>query len=227
MQFVCDTFILMLLLRLSYCLNLFATQLLYISCRRSLTADTQNALLLLRFKFTSQRKADNNTCNGLSKQEGDFHSKHLSSNCCLHAIMKNLCYKKTALLKNGTIWRPVFSSSENGTPPLQKRDVWSPWSNLYTHFPLSRSATNQQQSGLRFLADSEYAPFPEEIEIKTKHYMTEWEVLCSMANKIRLKHCTFSLNIEYTMSYSTPYGLSHMFLFFIYISTAGLSLTNC
>jgi hypothetical protein len=114
--------ILMLLLRLSHCLNLSVAQLRYISCRRSAKPDTQSALLLLRFKFTNQSKADNNTRNGLLKQEGDFHSRHLSSNCCLHNIMKNLyVIKKTALLKNGTIWRPDSSLSENGTPP-SKRD---------------------------------------------------------------------------------------------------------
>jgi hypothetical protein len=48
-------------------LNLFVAQLQYISCRHSLTADAQNALLLLRFKFGNQSKADNNTCNGLLK----------------------------------------------------------------------------------------------------------------------------------------------------------------
>jgi hypothetical protein len=89
MQFLC-WHILMLLLRFPHCLSLSVTQLWYISWRRSLTADTHNPLLLLRFKFTNQSKADNNKRNGLLKQEGDFRSRHLSFNCCLHAIIKNL-----------------------------------------------------------------------------------------------------------------------------------------
>jgi hypothetical protein len=37
------------------------------SCWHSVIADIKNALLLLKFKFTNQSKADNNTCNGLLK----------------------------------------------------------------------------------------------------------------------------------------------------------------
>jgi hypothetical protein len=66
-SFCVNISILILLLRLSHSLNLVVTQLRNISYRHSLTADTQNALLLLRLKFTSQSKEDNNTCNGLLK----------------------------------------------------------------------------------------------------------------------------------------------------------------
>jgi hypothetical protein len=53
----------MLLLRLSHCLNLLLNSdtfklnnLITSNCRRSLTADTQNALLLLSFNFTNEVK---------------------------------------------------------------------------------------------------------------------------------------------------------------------------
>jgi hypothetical protein len=111
------------MLRLPHCLNLFLTQFRYISWRRSLTADTQRTLLLLRFKFTNQSKVNNNTYNGLLQQEGDFHSRYLSSNCCLHAIMKNLYVIKNSTVENGTIWRPVFSLLENEAPPSKKRHL--------------------------------------------------------------------------------------------------------
>jgi hypothetical protein len=87
----------MLLPRLSRCLNLLLSSdafklnnLSTSSCRRSLLADTKNAMLLLSFNFRNQSKPDNNTCSGLLKYEGDFNSKHLSCKCCLYAIMKNL-----------------------------------------------------------------------------------------------------------------------------------------
>jgi hypothetical protein len=87
---------------------------------------TQNALLLHRFEFTNQSKADNNTFNGLLKWEGDFHSRHLSSDCCLRAIMKNLYQLlKTAQLKNWTISSRFFllgkrdTSLKKGTVPLK------------------------------------------------------------------------------------------------------------
>jgi hypothetical protein len=73
MQFCVDTLILMLLLRLPHCLNLLPSDtfkfnnLIMSSCRHSLTADKQNALLLLRFNFTNPSKADNNICDGLLK----------------------------------------------------------------------------------------------------------------------------------------------------------------
>jgi hypothetical protein len=67
MQFFCWHFSFSAFAEIISLLNLFVAQLQYISCRRSLTADTQNALLLLRFKFTNESKADNNACNGLLK----------------------------------------------------------------------------------------------------------------------------------------------------------------
>jgi hypothetical protein len=66
----------MLLLRLSPCLNFFVTLNSYTfqlnnfimsNSRRPLTADVQNALLLLGFNFRNQNKADNNAYSGLLK----------------------------------------------------------------------------------------------------------------------------------------------------------------
>jgi hypothetical protein len=79
--------------------------------------DIQNALLLLRFKFTDQSKADKNTCNGLLKEESDFHSRRLSPNCCLHAIMKNLYHlqKNSIVEKREYLGSRFFLVGKRGT----------------------------------------------------------------------------------------------------------------
>jgi hypothetical protein len=90
---------------------------------------TYKTLLLLRFKVTNQSKASNNACNGLLKQEGDFHSRHLSSVCYKkNSTVEKLDYlgsrfslsgKQDTSLKNGTSGHPELQSQHMKIKQIQ------------------------------------------------------------------------------------------------------------